>query len=127
MYPFTPDSMPANWRAILRAWLLGQPLAGIAAGQESETLQFIEGGLVYRLPWAMEAIRVRATANGDTVGVGLPLDEHELGLAVPAVETGTLNRSASILIQAGLIRAQAAQEVGRIEITYLGPDDLFGA
>ena len=108
-YPFMPDTMPANWRDILRAWLLGQPLAIIAAGQESETLQFIEGGLVYRLPWAMEAIRVRAAANGDTVGVfDLPLEDHELGLAVPAVETGTLNRSASILIQAGFNSRLAA-------------------
>jgi hypothetical protein len=48
-YPFTPDPMPANWRDILRTWLLGQPVAAVAAGQESETLQFIEGGLVYRL------------------------------------------------------------------------------
>lgn len=108
-YPFTPDSMPANWRDILRAWLLGHPLAGIAAGQESETLQFIEGGLVYRLPWAMEAIRVRAAANGDTIGdLNIPLEEHELGLAVPAIETGTLNRSASILIQAGFNSRLAA-------------------
>jgi hypothetical protein len=108
-YPFTPDPMPANWRDILRTWLLGQPLAAIAAGQESETLQFIEGGLVYRLPWAMEAIRVRAAANGDTVGVfDLPLEDHELGLAVPSVETGTLNRSASILIQAGFNSRLAA-------------------
>ena len=81
-YPFTPDPMPANWRDILRAWLLGQPLAAIAVGQESETLQFIEGGLVYRLPWAMEAIRVRAVANGDTIS-DLLLDDYELGLAVP--------------------------------------------
>lgn len=106
-YPFTPDPMPANWRDILRVWLLGQPLAAIAAGQESETLQFIEGGLVYRLPWAMEAVRVRAAANGDTVGDFL-LEVHELGLPVPAVETGTLNRSASILIQAGFNSRLAA-------------------
>lgn len=108
-YPFTPESMPENWQDILRVWLFGQPLAGIAAGQESETLRFIEGGLIYRLPWAMEAIRVRAAANGDTVGVfDLPLEDHELGLAVPAVETGTLNRSASILIQAGFNSRLAA-------------------
>lgn len=106
-YPFRPDAMPANWRDILRTWLLGQPLAAIAAGQESETLQFIEGGLVYRLPWAMEAIRVRAAANGDTIG-GFLLDDYELGLAVLAVETGTLNRSASILIQAGFNSRLAA-------------------
>jgi superfamily II DNA/RNA helicase len=108
-YPFTPDPFPANWRDILRAWLLGQPLAALAAGQSSKTLQFVEGGLVYRLPWAMEAIRVRAAANGDTVGIfELALEDHELGLAAPAVETGTLNRSASILIQAGFNSRLAA-------------------
>jgi hypothetical protein len=111
-YPFTPDPLPANWRHILCAWLLGQPLAVLGAGQSSETLQFVEGGLVYRLPWAMEAIRVRAAANGDTVGVfDLLLEDHELGLAVPAVETGTLNRSASILIQAGFNSRLAAIKV----------------
>jgi hypothetical protein len=93
--------MPLNWRDILRYWLLGQPLAAIAVGQEADTLQFVESGLVYRLPWAMEAIRVRAVANGDTVGDGAALDDHTLGLAIPAIETGTTNRSASILIQAG--------------------------
>lgn len=108
-YPFTPDPLPANWRAILRAWLLGQPLVALGTDQPSEMLQFIEGGLVYRLPWAMEAIRVRAAANGDIVGVlELPLEEHELGLAVPAVETGTLNRSAAILVQAGFNSRLAA-------------------
>lgn len=108
-YPFAPDPLPANWRDILRAWLLGQPLAALGAAQASETLQFVEGGLVYRLPWAMEAIRVRAAANGDMVGIfDLPLEHHELGAAVPAVETGTLNRSASILIQAGFNSRLAA-------------------
>jgi hypothetical protein len=108
-YPFTPDPLPTNWRNILRAWLLGQPLAALRAPQSSEMLQFVEGGLVYRLPWAMEAIRVRAAANGDTTGMfDLLLEDHELGLAVPAVETGTLNRSASILIQAGFNSRLAA-------------------
>lgn len=108
-YPFMPDPLPNNWRAILRAWLLGERLAAIAVGQESETLQFIEGGLVYRLPWAMESVRVRAAANGDTIPpFGMALDDHELGLAVPAIETGTMNRSASILIQAGFNSRLAA-------------------
>lgn len=108
-YPFEPDPFPANWRDILRCWLLGQPLAAIVTGQQAEALQFIEGGLVYRLPWAMEGLRVRAVANGDVVGVfGLALEDHELGLAVPAIETGTMNRSASILIQAGFNSRLAA-------------------
>ncbi len=116
-YPFTPDPLPTNWRDILRTWLLGQPLAALGSAQPSETLQFVEGGLVYRLPWAMEAIRVRAAANGDTIGVfDMLLEDHELGLAVPAVETGTLNRSASVLIQAGfnsrLAAIKAATDTG---------------
>jgi superfamily II DNA/RNA helicase len=116
-YPFTPDPIPANWQAILRCWLLGEPLANVAAGQEADALQFVEGGLVYRLPWAMEAIRVRGIANADTIGVfDMRLDDCELGLAVPAVETGTLNRSASILIQAGfnsrLAAIKAAADTG---------------
>ena len=108
-YPFTPDPFPDNWRAILRTWLLGQSLAETIAGQEGDALRFIEGGLVYRLPWAMEALRVRASANGDIVGqFGMTLDDYELGLAVPAVETGTMSRSASILIQAGFNSRLAA-------------------
>ncbi len=108
-YPFTPYPMPENWRDLLCDWLLGKPLAELAFGQESKTLQFVEGGLVYRLPWAMEAVRVRAAANGDVIGENnLALDDYELGLAVPAVETGTMNRSASVLIQAGFTSRLAA-------------------
>jgi hypothetical protein len=108
--PFSPDPLPANWKEVLRAWLLGQPLPGLAAGDEGEILQFVEGGLVYRLPWAMEAIRVRATANDDMFG-DFRVDDHELGLAVTAVETGTLRRSASLLIQAGFNSRIAAIKI----------------
>ncbi|KAK43491.1 hypothetical protein BG58_32115, partial [Caballeronia jiangsuensis] len=108
-YPFEPDPFPAAWRDILRRWLLGQPLSAIVSGQEGDALQFVEGGLVYRLPWAMEALRVRANANSDVdASYGLPLASYELGLAVSAVETGTMNRSAWILIQAGFNSRLAA-------------------
>jgi superfamily II DNA/RNA helicase len=107
--PFRPEKLPANWRDILRTWLSGLPLTDVAAGQESETLQFVENGLVYRLPWAMEAIRVRGLANGDVIGdFGFTLDDFELALAVAAVETGTLNRPAALLIQAGFNSRTAA-------------------
>ncbi len=110
--PFAPDPLPDNWKAILRTWLLGQSLAATITGQDGDTLQFIENGLVYKLPWAMEALRVRATANGEIVGqFGMTIDDYELGWAVPAVETGTMNRSASILIQAGFNSRLAAIKV----------------
>jgi len=108
--PFEPDPFPANWRDILRCWLLGQPLVALVSGQEAEALQFIEGGLVYRLPWAIESLRVRAAANKDVVNM-IEVGDYELGLAVPAIETGTMNRSASILIQAGFNSRLAAIKV----------------
>lgn len=107
--PFSPQVKPDNWREILRQWLLGLPLTAVAEGQGSDTLQFVEQGLVYHLPWAMEALRVRGIANGDVIDdLGLTLDEFELGLAVPSIETGTLNRSATLLIRAGFNSRLAA-------------------
>ncbi|VVN72562.1 hypothetical protein PS718_00513 [Pseudomonas fluorescens] len=106
-YPFKPDVLPANWRDLLRRWLQGEALTSDTPDQAAETMRFIENGLVYRLPWAMEAIRVRAQANGDTV-FGLAMDDFELSVAVAAVETGTLNRAASLLIQAGFSSRLAA-------------------
>jgi hypothetical protein len=105
--PFTPDPLPVNWRNILRAWLLGQPLADFAHN-DPDVLRFVEGGLIYRLPWGMEALRVRAEASGDLVSPGVTFHDLETGLAVPAVETGTLNRSAAVLMQAGFTSRLAA-------------------
>ncbi|TWT14040.1 DEAD/DEAH box helicase [Reyranella sp. CPCC 100927] len=124
--PFIPDKLPPNWRDILRCWLLGEPLAAVAIDQEADTLQFVEGGLVYRLPWAMEAIRVRGLANGDVVGdMGLQLDDFELGFAVPAVETGTIQRPASILIQAGFSsRLAAIKAVNDTAATFSNAPEL---
>ncbi|WP_375142333.1 helicase-related protein [Bradyrhizobium sp. CCGB12] len=105
--PFKPNVQPANWRDILRAWLLGEPVAALAKNDE-DVLRFVEDALIYRLPWGMEAIRVRALACGDQFEDGTDLDDYELSLAVPAIETGTLNRSAAILMQAGFTSRLAA-------------------
>jgi superfamily II DNA/RNA helicase len=122
--PFVPDPMPDDWRDMLKAWLLGRPLASTAIGHETETLQFIEGGLVFKLPWALEAIRVRATTHGDTVD-GMSIDDYDLGYAVSAVETGTLNRSVSILIQAGFnSRLAAIKAVGDTGATFESGQEL---
>ncbi|MFD2029820.1 hypothetical protein ACFSKM_04915 [Ancylobacter dichloromethanicus] len=127
-HPFSPDPLPGNWRDILRFWLRGEPLAALVANGDGDGLRFIEDGLVYRLPWAMEALRVRAAANGDVVG-GLgavaALEDHELGLALSAVETGTMNRSASILMQAGFnSRLAAIKAVNDTGATFETGHDL---
>lgn len=107
--PFIPDPLPNNWRDVLASWLRGERL-GDAGGGDPDILRFVENGLIYKLPWGMEAVRVRAQANGDNVGgVGeMTIEAFDLSLAVPAVETGTLNRRAAMLIQAGFSSRLAA-------------------
>ncbi len=106
--PFAPDDLPDDWPAILKAWLEGRALAPLAAGREDEVLKFVEQALVYKLPWAMEAVRVRGLANSDVLEGGLSMEDVELGLAVGAVETGSLNVSAVMLMHAGFSSRLAA-------------------
>jgi len=94
--PFTPDHLPEDWGRILRAWLSGNSMMDLAGGQEVPLRKFIEDALVYRLVWALEAIRVRATAAGDAE------ENMNAGRAALAVETGTPTIEAALLIQSGL-------------------------
>ena len=99
--PFTPTALPEDWRQIVSVWLKGEPLQDQGFRSIDDTLRFVEDGLVYRLPWGLEAIRVRAEANNDIISDGMTIDNFEVGLLVPAVENGSLNRSAAMLMQAG--------------------------
>ncbi len=106
--PFTPRNLPEDWKEIMTAWLSGGTLADCNFIDINEALQFIEDGLIYRLPWGLEAIRVRAQANEDVMADGATIDDYEVGLVVPAIENGTLNRSAALLMQAGFNSRKAA-------------------
>lgn len=106
--PFTPRNLPEDWKEILTAWLSGGTLADCNFIDINEALHFIEDGLIYRLPWGLEAIRVRAQANEDVIADGATIDDYEVGLVVPAIENGTLNRSAALLMQAGFNSRKAA-------------------
>ncbi len=106
--PFTPNILPQNWKNILRKWLNGETLTDDKNLDINSTLQFIEDGLVYRLPWGIEAIRVRALANHDKIDENSTIDDYELDLVVPAIENGSLNRSTAILMQAGFNSRNAA-------------------
>lgn len=99
--PFSPNILPDDWREIIAAWLKGEALSEQGFNSIDETLRFVEDGLVYRLPWGLEALRVRAQANNDVIYDGMTIDDFEVGLIVPAIENGSLNRSAAMLMQAG--------------------------
>lgn len=117
--PFTPRNLPDDWKYILTAWLKGETLTDCNFIDINEALQFIEDGLIYRLPWGLEAIRVRAQANQDVIADGATIDAYEVGLVVPAIENGTLNRSASLLMQAGFNSRKAAiQAISSTNATF---------
>lgn len=116
--PFVPDNLPVNWETILDAWLRGQALQSFAAGDQDTVLRFVEQGFVYMLPWAMESVRVRAVANDDILSPteGLPdltLEDVELGVAVAAVETGSLDVRAALIIRTGFASRSATIEIIR--------------
>lgn len=133
---FTPRNLPEDWKEILTTWLSGGTLADCNFIDINEALQFIEDGLIYRLPWGLEAIRVRAQANEDVIADGATIDDYEVGLVVPAIENGTLNRSAALLMQAGFNSRKAAiQAVNSTNATFtnsrqfkrwLTSDEVFG-
>ena len=99
--PFVPQVLPDNWKQVLAVWLSGEPISTLPGGSTEDVLRFVEAGLIYKLPWGMEAVRVRGLAHVNPFGEELDLSAYELGLAVAAVETGTMDRSASYLMQAG--------------------------
>lgn len=55
IYPFQPRSYPGDWRPLLRAWISGEPLADVAG---SDGIAFVQEALVFRLVWAIEAVRI---------------------------------------------------------------------
>jgi replicative superfamily II helicase len=105
--PFKPKELPENWDDILWAWMCGESMADLAGGKDAAILEFIEGALVYRLVWAMEAVRVRTTAvTGEE-------DQPHAGRAALAIETGTSDFCASLLIQSGVPSRIAAMKAVR--------------
>ena len=106
--PFAPARLIGNWKEILRVWLLGQPVTAVLSGDTDEAITFIEHVFVYNLPWAMEAVRVRAEAHEDVFVDEPKLSDYPRAYAVAALETGTLSVAAATLIQAGFSSRLAA-------------------
>ena len=98
---FAPETALGNWPNVLRHWVRGLPL-GDLSGDRVDVAQFIEGDLIYRLVWGMEAARVYEAAQSN------PVADTLSGAAVTAIETGTFNRSASVLIRSGFDHRLAA-------------------
>tara|TARA_R110002049_G_scaffold42191_1_gene126064 strand:- start:334 stop:3837 length:3504 start_codon:yes stop_codon:yes gene_type:complete len=100
MRPFIPDkknALPANWKAILHAWISGEEVSKIGP----QNMRAVEEAFTYRLVWALEAVRTRRMSLGwspDTVAGG----------GAAAVETGVPQLMMAMLIRAGLPSRRAA-------------------
>ena len=112
--PFRPrDPMPPTWRDGLAAWLEGRPASDVISILGSDGVDFLQDIITYRLPWAMEAVRVHAIAVGDSRANDLK------GLAAAITETGNANLTVHTLIRSGLRSREAAREaVGRTGASF---------
>jgi superfamily II DNA/RNA helicase len=99
--PFRPNTFPDDWKVITAGWLNGKAMAELHAISDDAS-QFIEDAMVYRLAWAIEAIRVRSRANEES------LFDDKPSPVVGAIETGTVSIPQSVLLQAGLSSRIAA-------------------
>jgi hypothetical protein len=101
--PFrAPKDLPAMWQDALRAWMHGRSSGEVIAICGDDGVDLLQEALTYRLPWAMEAVRVHASAI-EHVGA-----ETISGLAALAVEAGSSNPSVIVLLRSGLSSREAA-------------------
>ena len=108
IFPFKPEVIPENWSAVLGCWLSGKPLASLDNGKTFAMVKFIDDGVIYRLSWAMRSIRIRANIYDQVVDIQGTSDGYDPCPAISAVESGTISRAASILMQAGFNYRTAA-------------------
>ncbi len=92
---FRPNVIPKNWKKITKGWLTGVSMADLQSMSEDAST-FIESALVYRLVWALEAIRNRSRANNEQIFSDDP------SYVTAAIETGTVSLQQALLIQCGL-------------------------
>ncbi len=92
-----------GWKGALRAWMDGQKIGNVMSHSESESsVDLIQDVLMYRLPWAMEAVRSYAKKVGQDGADALT------GLPTLAVAAGSTNQSVMQLLKAGLGSRDAA-------------------
>ena len=107
--PFVPDDpLPANWKDLLSAWIRGEDVAVI--GQEG--MRVVDDAFVYRLVWAIEAVRMNRRING---GESEMLVE---GAAAACLEAGLPSNAMAMLVRAGLPSRVAAKAV----VEQMAPD-----
>jgi hypothetical protein len=96
---FSVRKPPDNWREVLTKWVIGtafsEILEGLGTREEQRTQTFVQDGVVFRLVWAAEAVRVQALSSGHARA-------SEIGDApMLALTHGVPSIPAALLCQAG--------------------------
>jgi hypothetical protein len=115
MRPFIPDKrsvMPKSWRELLNQWVSGTDVSEIGPHH----MRVIEDAFIYRLVWAIEAVRTRRVSLGWQPGV-------VAGGGAAVLETGVPRFTMAMLIRSGLPSRRAA--IAAVEST--DPDFLTPA
>jgi hypothetical protein len=107
--------LPENWETTLRDWVKGTAFAEILNGRSAVDAQrtqvFVQDGIIFRLVWAAEAVRVQALATNHARA-------NELGDGPAfALTYGVPSIPAALLCQMGF-----ASRVGAVWVTR----ELFG-
>jgi superfamily II DNA/RNA helicase len=99
--PFVPDDvLPANWRAVLQTWIGGGDVAAIG----SDNMKVVEDVFIYRLTWALEALRMKRRLTG-------PEPDYVEGGASACLEAGLPSSMMAMLVRSGLPSRVAARRV----------------
>lgn len=107
---FSVRNRPDNWSDVLKKWVSGVAFADILKGlgvrQEQRTQAFVQDGVIFRLVWAAESVRVQAISSGH-------VRAKELGDGpMLALTHGVPSIPAALLCQAGY-----ASRVGALWVT----------
>jgi hypothetical protein len=103
--PFVPDkrnALPLDWRSLLKQWVSGVDVNVLG----TENMRIIEDAFMYRLVWALEAIRTRRLSLGWSPDI-------IAGGGAATLETGVPQFMMAMLIRAGLPSRRAAMTAVR--------------
>lgn len=105
--PFKPSgALPNAWENALRGWVEGRLASEVVGIAQDGKADLLQDAFSYRLPWAMEAVRVHAMA------IGLEGAGQIQGYVAMAVEVGSVNRIVIRLLRSGLNSREAAIKAG---------------
>lgn len=110
--PFTLKDPRPDWREVLASWLRGEDLQ--PQTQDTGLGEFIEDAIVYKLTWAIEAIRIFDQS-----------DEQQTASRVSsALEVGSLRPAVPLLTRTGLTSRRAAVRIAEIAPTFETTEEL---